>query len=286
MELKSISIDTETSLDVLGKYAQLSTALTDVDSMYIKAKETLDELFKTNTMTAVDKANIISTTLSNITIQSSQMALNTALQWCTAEKQVLFDKMKLSYELQQINQGSLKISQDTLNAEQDNLILQAQLLRLYGRPTLVNGAITTLDDTGKIYEETRLIKQQVLNEEDRNEQITAQTEELYARIHQLVADTYVNHGVFNGYALSPTGLSGVTRVSTGYKTLSELNAAVGAEQAKGYVYNAWANAVSSSASMLATLISTESNVDYTGYLSKWNTAIDKLNGLVLPNVGV
>lgn len=285
MALEPITIDTDTTLEVISKYNELSVALTDVDSMYLKAKETLDELFKTNTMTAVDKANIISNTLSNITIQSSQMALNTALQWCTAEKQVLFDKMKLSYELQRINQGSLKISQDTLNAGQDNLILQAQMLRLYGRPTLVNGAITALDDTGKIYEETRLTKQQILNEEDRNEQITAQTEELYARIHQLVADTYVNHGVFNGYTLSPTGLSGVTRVSTGYKTLSELNAAVGAEQAKGYVYNAWANAVSSSASMLATLISTESNVDYTGYLSKWNTAIDKLNGLVLPDVG-
>lgn len=285
MALEPISIDTETQLDVIGKYAQLSTALTDVDSMYIKAKETLDELFKTNTMTAVDKANIISTTLSNITIQSSQMALNTALQWCTSEKQVFFDKIKLGYELQQLNQGSLKISQDTLNAEQENLILQAQMLRLYGRPTLVNGAIAALDDTGKVNEETKLLKQQTSNELTKNTQISAQTEELYARIHQLVADTYVNHGVFNGYGLSPTGLVNVTRVDTGYKTLSELNAAVGAEQAKGYVYNAWANAVSSSASMLATLISTESNVDYTQYLTKWNTAIDKLNGLTLPNVG-
>ena len=285
MALEPITIDTDTTLEVISKYNELSVALTDVDSMYLKAKETLDELFKTNTMTAVDKANIISNTLSNITIQSSQMALNTALQWCTAEKQILFDKMKLSYELEQINQGSLKIAQDTLNAEQDNLILQAQMLRMYGKPTLVNGKITALDNSGKLYEEAQLIKQQTLNEETKNTQIEAQTDELYARIHQLVADTYVNHGVFNGYALSPTGLSGVTRVATGYKTLSELNALVGAEQAKGYVYNAWANAVSSSASMLATLISTESNVDYTGYLSKWNTAIDKLNGLVLPNVG-
>lgn len=285
MALEPITINTDTTLEVISKYNELSVALTDVDSMYLKAKETLDELFKTNTMTAVDKANIISNTLSNITIQSSQMALNTALQWCTAEKQILFDKMKLSYELQQISQGSLKIAQDTLNAEQDNLILQAQMLRMYGKPTLVNGKITLLDNSGKLYEEAQLIKQQTLNEETKNTQIEAQTDELYARIHQLVADAYVNHGVFNGYALSSTGLSGVTRVATGYKTLSELNALVGAEQAKGYVYNAWANAVSSSASMLATLISTESNVDYTGYLSKWNTAIDKLNGLVLPNVG-
>lgn len=285
MVLEPITIEVETSLDVIGKYTKLSTALTDVDSMYIKAKETLDELFKTNTMTAVDKANIISTTLSNITIQSSQMALNTALQWCTSEKQVFFDKIKLGYELQQLNQGSLKISQDILNSEQENLILQAQMLRLYGRPTLVNGAITALDETGKVNEETKLLKQQISNELTKNTQISAQTEELYARIHQLVADTYVNHGVFNGYGLSPTGLVNVTRVDTGYKTLSELNAAVGAEQAKGYVYNAWANAVSSSASMLATLISTESNVDYTAYLNKWTTAIDKLNGLTLPNVG-
>ena len=284
MALEPITIDTEASLDVIGKYAQLSAALTDVDSMYIKAKETLDELFKTNTMTAVDKANIISTTLSNITIQSSQMALNTALQWCTAEKQIYFDKLKLSYELQQINQTAQKIAQDVLNSEQENLILQAQMLRQYGRPTLVNGSITALDDTGKINEETKLIKQQVANETTKNTQISAQTEELYARIHQLVADTYVNHGVFNGYTLEPSGLSNVVRVNTGYKTLSELNAAVGAEQAKGYVYNAWANAVSSSASMLSTLISTESNVDYTPYLTKWNTAIDKLNALILPVV--
>ena len=284
MTLEPITVEIETQLDVLGKYAEISTALTDVDSMYIKAKETLDELFKTNAMTAVDKANIISTTLSNITIQSSQMALNTALQWCTTEKQIYFDKLKLGYELQQINQTSQKIAQDVLNGEQENLILQAQMLRQYGKPTLVNGKITALDNTGKIYEEIEMIKQQTDNELTKNDQILAQTEELYARIHQLVADTYVNHGVFNGYTLAPSGLSNVVRVNTGYKTLSELNAAVGAEQAKGYVYNAWANAVSSSASMLSTLISTESNVDYTQYLSKWNQAIDKLNELTLPNV--
>ena len=88
--------------------------------------------------------------------------------------------------------------------------------------------------------------------------------------------------MYSGYAISGTGITGITRGDTGHVTLSEMNAKVGQEQAKGYTYNAWANAASSSASMLATLISTESNVSYDGYLTAWKNVLDKLSGVTLP----
>lgn len=280
----NIEISMETTLDVTGKYSELITAMTGEDSLYIKAKETLEELFKNNTMTAVDKSNIISSTISNITIQSTVAALNTALQWSSAEKELFLNKTKLSYELEQIQQTSDNLAQEKLNKEQANLQLQAEMIRMYGIPTLVNGKVTALDNTGKLYNDTKLVIQQTANELTKNTQISAQTEELYARIHQLVADTYINHGIFTGYTVEATGITGLTRTNfTGVTTLSDINASVGKQQAKGYIYNAWANAVSSSASMLSTLISTESNVDYTPYLNKWNTAITNLNSLVVPN---
>ena len=279
----NIEISMETTLDVTGKYSKLITAMTGEDSLYIKAKETLEELFKNNTMTAVDKSNIISSTISNITIQSTVAALNTALQWSSAEKELFLNKTKLSYELEQIQQTSDNLAQEKLNKEQANLQLQAEMIRMYGIPTLVNGKVTALDNTGKLYNDTKLVIQQTANELTKNGQLDAQTKELYARTHQLVADAYINHGVFTGYTISESGLANITKTNTGFKTLSEMNVEVGKQQANGYVYNAWANAASSSASMLATLISSESSIDYQPYVTSWKNTVDKLNSLGIPN---
>ena len=279
----NIEISMETTLDVTGKYSKLITAMTGEDSLYIKAKETLEELFKNNTMTAVDKSNIISSTISNITIQSTVAALNTALQWSSAEKELFLNKTKLSYELEQIQQTSDNLAQEKLNKEQANLQLQAEMIRMYGIPTLVNGKVTALDNTGKLYNDTKLVIQQTANELTKNGQLDAQTKELYARTHQLVADAYINHGVFTGYTISESGLTNITKTNTGFKTLSEMNVEVGKQQANGYVYNAWANAASSSASMLATLISSESSIDYQPYVTSWKNTVDKLNSLGIPN---
>lgn len=283
MSTNKIPLSLEANLDVVSKYNELLTQTVGENSLYIKTKETLDEYFKDNNMTAVDKANLVSSTLSNITIQCTQAILNAALEWAVQEKTMTLKIAETEYGLGKINQETQNAVTANKAAEVEYDLLQAKMIRDYGVPTKVNGIITSLSDSGEAYHKIELLKQQTANELTKNGQLTAQTKELYARIHQLVADAYINHGVFNGYTISESGLSNITRTNTGFKTLSEMNVEVGKQQANGYVYNAWANAASSSASMLATLISSESAIDYQPYVTSWKNTVDKLNSLGIPN---
>lgn len=283
MATNKISLSLEANLDVVSKYNELLTQSVGENSLYIKTKETLDEYFKDNNMTAVDKANLVSSTLANITIQSTQAILNAALEWAVQEKTMTLKIAETEYGLGKINQETQNAITANKAAEVEYDLLQAKMIRDYGVPTKVNGIITALTDSGESYHKIELLKQQTANELTKNKQLAAQTNELYARTHQLVADAYINHGVFNGYTINESGLSNITRTDTGFKTLSEMNVEVGKQQANGYVYNAWANAASSSASMLATLISSESAIDYQPYVTSWKNTVDKLNSLGIPN---
>lgn len=283
MATNKISLSLEANLDVVSKYNELLTQSVGENSLYIKTKETLDEYFKDNNMTAVDKANLVSSTLANITIQSTQAILNAALEWAVQEKTMTLKIAETEYGLGKINQETQNAITANKAAEVEYDLLQAKMIRDYGVPTKVNGIITALTDSGESYHKIELLKQQTANELTKNKQLAAQTNELYARTHQLVADAYINHGVFTGYTISESGITNITRTDTGFKTLSEMNVEVGKQQANGYVYNAWANAASSSASMLATLISSESAIDYQPYVTSWKNTVDKLNSLGIPN---
>lgn len=283
MATNKISLSLEANLDVVSKYNELLTQSVGENSLYIKTKETLDEYFKDNNMTAVDKANLVSSTLANITIQSTQSILNAALEWAVQEKTMTLKIAETEYGLGKINQETQNAITANKAAEVEYDLLQAKMIRDYGVPTKVNGIITALSDSGESYHKIELLKQQTANELTKNEQLAAQTKELYARTHQLVADAYINHGVFTGYTISESGIANITKTNTGFKTLSEMNVEVGKQQANGYVYNAWANAASSSASMLATLISSESAIDYQPYVTSWKNTVDKLNSLGIPN---
>ena len=160
------------------------------------------------------------------------------------------------------------------------------MIREYGANIVyVNGSVATLPDEGRAYEEIKSMKQSTLNAEATNYGIKAQTEQAHASIHKLVADTYVNHGMYFGYTITENGITGTQKLSTGYVTLSEMNRVVAGEQAKGYVLNAYSNAASSSAGMIGTLVAAEiPGLDPTQYLQTWKSAVDKLNNLVVPTI--
>ena len=115
-----------------------------------------------------------------------------------------------------------------------------------------------------------------------------QTKQVNAQTHKLVADTYVNHGMFTGYTISDNGITGTTMQAQGYTTLSQMNKIVAAEQAKGYSYNAWSNAASAGASMLGTLAGAEiQSIDATSWaemINLWKTPTTKLGSIVTPAV--
>ncbi len=80
-------------------------------------------------------------------------------------------------------------------------------------------------------------------------------------------------------------MAGVQKLVTNYTTLSDLQKVVSAEQAKGYAYNAWGNAASSSGGMIGTLVAAEiPGLNYATYLDKWMTAVTKINAVAAPSI--
>ena len=281
-------ISLETSLDVVDKYKELIKASTDGDSLYIKAKETATKLYDDSEMTDEKKAELIGTTIANMATSLASSSMSTALNWSIKEKELVLQKEELEYKIDLIKFETDKAEQDAIISQANKHLIQARILREYGVATInSNDDLVALNDSGKVYEEIRALQQDTANKALLPEQIQSQTEEVQARTHKLVADTYVNHGLYTGYTITNTGISSATKVSTGYVTLSDMNKQVAKEQAKGYAWNAWSNAASSSGGMIGTLIAAEiPDLDPTIYLNTWQSAVASLNSVTEPNISI
>jgi len=286
--MANTTIAVSTSLDVIEKYRELVEASLDGDSIYIRAKETVERLYDGSDMTDNKKAEVIATTIVSMATSISATSMQLALQWVGQEAELGLKKEELEYRIDLMKLEADKAAQEVAASEANKHLLQAKLIREYGIKTVdANGDIALLDDSGLVYEQTRAIVQDTANKALLSQQITSQTEEVQARTHKLVADTYVNHGLFTGYTITDTGIASATKVATGYVTLSDMNKQVAKEQAKGYAWNAWSNAASSSAGMIGTLIAAEiPDLDPTTYLSTWTTAVSKLNTVTEPVISI
>ena len=92
----------DTSLDVNDKYKQLVEASMDGDSVYVRTKEVLSELLRDNEITQDVKGQVIIQVMANLNNSVVTGAMNGALQWETAEKNLYLEKLKLEKELDSI----------------------------------------------------------------------------------------------------------------------------------------------------------------------------------------
>lgn len=286
-----ITLQVETNLDLISKHRCLIEESLGVDGVYIRMKHTLEDLLDKGEIKGNDRARVVAETISNMTSSITSTAMQTALQWSVQEKELALKKEELEYQLDILSQQKEKLKNDTDGSEADKRLKQAQLIRDYGIATLnTDGDVVQLSDSGRLYEVTENTKQDTANKVKLNTQIDAQTEEVYARTHKVVADTYINHGVFTWTSLSDTGLTGVSKASTGYVTLSDLNKEVAREQAKGYTYNAWSNASTAGASMLGTIVSAEvpgiTGTTIAELVNLWKNPTTNLSNLTAPNISI
>ena len=279
-------ISLDTSMDVIGKYKQLVEASANGESLYVRAREVIKALKEDNLITNGDEGAAIAQVVAQLSGSASSQAMSTALAWESAEKEFVLKKEELEKKIDLLKIEATKAEYDADLAKLTKNAAEAKMIREYGANIIyVNGSVATLPNEGRAYEEIKSMKQATLNAEATNYGIKAQTEQAYASIHKLVADTYVNHGMYSGYTVSENGITGTQKLSTGYVTLSEMNRVVAGEQAKGYVLNAYSNAASSSAGMIGTLVAAEiPGLDPTQYLQTWKSAVDKLNNLVVPTI--
>ena len=279
-------ISLDTSMDVISKYKQLVEASANGESLYVRAREVIKALKEDNLITNGDEGAAIAQVVAQLSGSASSQAMSTALAWESAEKDLVLKKEELEKKIDLLKIEATKAEYDADLAKVTKNAAEAKMIREYGSNIVyVNGSVSTLPNEGRAYEEIKSMKQSTLNAEATNYGIKAQTEQAHASIHKLVADTYVNHGMYSGYTVAENGITGTQKLSTGYVTLSEMNRVVAGEQAKGYVLNAYSNAASSSAGMIGTLVAAEiPGLDPTQYLQTWKSAVDKLNNLVVPTI--
>ena len=277
------SLSIESNLDIVGKYKELVDVTSNGDSLYIRAREVIRALKEDNMLTNGDEGTAISQIVAQLAGAGMSSAISGALQWASAEKEIAFKKEELEYKIDQYKLEAQNTEFDRDIAEANKTYAQAKTIREMGTPTIVNGDVTMLNDAGKMYWETQLLQKDMSVKTEQIEQLKSNTTQVNAQVHKLIADTYVNHGMFTGYTVNANGITGTSPIPTSYVTLSEMNRRVAAEQAKGYTLNAYGTAASSSAGMIGTLIAAEvPNLDMTPYLSAWKTSIDKLNGITIP----
>ena len=286
--MATIQVLTTADLDVVNKQRELTTEALGPDGVYIRLKETLLDLMDKGEIKNTDRANVVSTTLANLAGQITSVAMQTALAWASKEKELELKKLEMGYQLELLKQQGILAENQAIDSLAGRQLKQAQRIREYGIATTdSNGNVTSLANNGKVYQEELNVIQDTANKALLPSQIAAQTEEVHARTHKTVADTYVNHGIYTWTDITDKGVTGVVKAATGYTTLSELQKQVAAQQAKGYSYNAWSNAATGASGMIGTLVAAEiPDLDPTQYLALWKTAMGKLNGITEPTITI
>ena len=280
------TISLSTNLDVQDKYKGLVEQSLAEGSVYIRTKETLMDMFDKGYVKDDQIAEVLSNVLASANQTVFNTSMSTALQWAEAEKNLVLKKAELEAQLDTIAEDTaLKTAQVTKLGHED-VAVQANTRRTYGVPTVVNGEVTTLTDVGSAYNETELIKEKIISEQKNQDIATAKVDEAYAGVNKIVADTFANYGMLNGYTVDKQGLSGLSTI--GHHPLSELQATIAEEQAKGYAYNAWANAASGLGSTIGVAMTSDTNIfgnvagQYTGLLTDWKDTVAKLKNITQP----
>ena len=281
----------ETDLDVVSKQRQLVEEALGPDSVYVRMKENLIDMLDRSEIKGQDRAKVIADTIAQMSTSITAATLGSGLQWAEAEKRLALQKAEMEKQLDILEQNKLLIQNQVVDSLAGRQLKQAQLRREYGTPNIDgSGNVIGLGDDGKEYTSILNIQADTLNKGIQGQVLTAQKESTYAQTHKLVADTYVNHGVFTWTGLGETGLTGVVKTATGYITLSDLQKEVSREQAKGYAYNAWSNAASAGASMLGTLAGAEiesiPSTSWTEMINLWKIPTQNLGNISTPNISV
>jgi hypothetical protein len=251
-------IEVPSQLDVADKYESLLRQSLSTDSAYIRAKETIEDLVVDGAIDESQKAEIISNIIGGVVNNITSSSLSTALSWAQAERELALKKLELEKQLDILTQETLVKEAQVDQVNNSIRLAKVESKRMYGTAVFdEDGNITSLDTSGKISKDIELTTAQISKVEEENLLVAQKVTESQAAVHKIVADTYVNYGNYTYSGLSDTGINTVTKQHGTFKTLSDTQQDIAIEQAKGYVYNAWANALTGSASMLGTAIAAE-----------------------------
>lgn len=270
------TISLKSDLDVISRYEALVSASLGSESVYARLKDTVDRLVKDGDLSDTEKGKIVAEVLGNLSNSISNSSMQTALQWAANEKDIELKKLELAKQLDILDaEGKLRDAQ-VLKAKWEGIAIQANTERSYGKPTTADGVLLSLTPTGKMYTETNLLAQQILNAKEEEKLIKSRLSESHAAIHKTVADTVVNYGPWT-YTVGANGITSTSKGTPPVVPLSDVQRTIAKEQARGYAWNAWANAATASAGMLGTAIASDGALnDIDGLVGIWRQSVEKL----------
>lgn len=245
-------------LDVADKYESLVKQSLSTNSAYIRAKETIEDLVQDGAIDESQKAEIISNIVGGIVNNITSNSLSTALSWAQAEKEIELKKLELAKQLDILDEELLVKQAQVKQIDNSVKLAKVESKRINGTAVFDDdGNITSLGSDGKIAKDIDLTAAQITKVGKENTLIDQKIKESYAAVHKIIADTYVNYGNYNYTGLTADGITTITKNHGDFKTLSDTQKDIAIEQAKGYTYNAWANALTGASSMLGTAIAAE-----------------------------
>jgi len=254
---------------VIKYYKELMDASTAQDSIYLKAKETLNAILDEAGLDSREKSTILSQTIGNMVNGLSTQAMQGAIDLAKDDRDAEYVLAKLcaDTELTQIQKDKVTIDiADTEAAINSKIaqrwLTQAQLYRDFGvipdNLVFSHEELDNIDyneDYGTKYQEVRLAK---------------------ANVYGSYAASYRQNGVVLP-SIDSEGLL-LERTSADSDGLVYWQTKVAKRNEEGFDDNMRQHVANSSATMISMLLSTEaSKIDYTPYLDNWSNAITYLN---------
>ena len=156
-----MTINVDTTLEVIEKQKELAAALMGEDSIYIRMKDTLVDLLEKGEIKGTERARVISETLAQMAVNTTNASLNTALAWQAQEKELALKKEELEARLDIMQKEVDKAEEDARLAKESVRLAQAKRIREYGIATFdLDGNVISLGNGGLVYAQEQLVKKQ------------------------------------------------------------------------------------------------------------------------------
>lgn len=279
--MTTIAISTE--LPVVEKFIELMSASIDADTIYARTKETMEKLFSESALNNSDRAAVLADMMAGITSSLTGAAMDASLRWCSTEVELELKKLETQLRLDLMIAEKDQIAANIEKAKYESIATQAEVMRIYGTPTVAGTELLSLADEGKVWWDIEVTKEQKDNLVKEGSLLDSRLNESFASIHKIVADTVVNYGPWT-YSLSDSGIATAPiQGNAGILPLSDVQREIAKQQAMGYGYNAWANAVTAAAGMIGTAIASDGAItEITPLVTIARTTMEKLQNVAVP----
>lgn len=271
--------ETISKLDVIPIFNDLMKASTDKDSLYIKSKRTIQDIFEDGKIDAGTKAKLVTDVISNLTIGITNSAMAHAVE-------IAKERQNAPYRLAK-EVADIKLTQEqTDKLAGDNKLTDAQIAKMEADTVAsrINGWKTQADIYTKngINTTTQNINNSLLTSVAQLNPLAldkVQAEQVKAAKFSALASTFRRDGSVTWTIDANQDITGMAdSTPTGTKLLTVAQTDVAIRQEKGFDDNMRQHAANSSANMIGLLLSSENyGVITAADVDKWRSAVDYLN---------